>query len=108
MLNRTRRFTAACCLVVLMTGITLPLSASASEFVNSSGSEANSATSPVMVDLLLLRPIGLASLLFSTVLFIVPVGPITLLTRPSEIGTPFRMMITDPARFVWVHRLGSH
>jgi hypothetical protein len=46
-----------------------------------------------MVDLLLLRPIGLVSLTFSTVLFIVPVLPLTLLTRPTEIKKPFNEMI---------------
>jgi hypothetical protein len=61
-----------------------------------------------MVDLLLLRPIGLVSLTFSTVLFIVPVLPLTLLTRPTEIKKPFNEMILEPARYVWAHPLGKH
>ena len=61
-----------------------------------------------MVDLLLLRPIGLVSLTFSTVLFIVPVLPLTLLTRPTEIKKPFNAMILEPARYVWAHPLGKH
>ncbi len=109
MLNRTRRFTATCCLVALLAGIALPLSASAGDdFINSSGTEADNATSPVMLDLLILRPIGLASLVFSTVLFVVPVLPLTLLTRPTEIKRPFNAMIIEPARYVWVHPLGKH
>jgi hypothetical protein len=92
-----------------MAGIALPLSASADDnFINSSGTEANNTTSPVMVDLLILRPLGLLSLTFSTVFFMVPVLPITLLTRPTELGVPFKALIIEPARYVWVHRLGSH
>ena len=109
MLNQARRFTVAFCLVALLAGITLPLSAGADEsFINSSATEAHAATSPIMVDLLILRPIGLVSLVFSSVLFLVPVLPITLLTRPTEIAKPFEIMVTDPARYIWGHRLGTH
>ena len=109
MLNRIRQTTAAFCLVALVAGVTLPLSASANDsFINSSGSEANNTTSPVMLDLLLLRPVGLVSLAVSTVLFVVPVLPLTMITRPTEIGKPFESMVLEPARFVWKDPLGSH
>lgn len=65
-------------------------------------------TSPIMVDLLLLRPVGLITMVVSTIFFVVPVAPITFLTRPGEIGKPFDIMVAEPARFVWVHPLGSH
>jgi hypothetical protein len=109
MLNRIRQTTAAFGLVALVAGVTLPLSASAKDsFINSSGSEANKTTSPVMLDLLLLRPVGLVSLAVSTVFFVVPVLPLTLITRPAEIGKPFESMVLEPARFVWMDPLGSH
>ena len=109
MLNRIRRTTAAFCLVALVTGVTFPLSASANDsFINSSGSEAKKTTSPVMLDLLLLRPIGLVTLVVSTVLFVDIVLPLTLITRPAEIGKPFESMVLGPARFVWKDPLGSH
>lgn len=109
MLNRLRRITAAICFIALFAGTVLPSTAGAKDsFINSSGAEANNMTSPVMVDLLLLRPVGLVTMAFSTVFFFVPVAPITLLTRPSEIGKPFEILVLEPARFVWSHPLGSH
>lgn len=109
MLNQIRRLTASLCLVALVAGITLPLSASASDsFINSSDAEANNMTSPVMVDLLLLRPVGLLTMCVSTLFFVFPVVPLTLLTRPSEIAKPWEIMVLEPARFVWSHPLGSH
>ena len=109
MLNRIRRLTAAICVVALVAGVTLPSFASANEsFINSSDSEANNMSSPVMVDLLILRPVALVTLCVSTIFFLVPVVPITLLTRPSEIAKPFDIMVANPARFVWAHPLGSH
>lgn len=109
MLNRIRRITAAFCLVALVVGTILPSTASAGDsFINSSDTEANNMTSPVMVDLLLLRPIGLVTMFVSTIFFVIPVAPITLLTRPSELSKPFDIMVAEPARFVWTHPLGSH
>jgi hypothetical protein len=109
MLNRIRRLTAAICLVALVAGSTLPSVASAKEsFINSSDAEANNMTSPIMVDLLILRPLGLVTMCVSTIFFVFPVIPITLLTRPSEIAKPWDIMVAEPARFVWMHPLGSH
>ena len=104
--------TAAFCLVLLVAGTMLPLSASAgrqaNSILNNSESEANNMTTPVMADLIILRPIGLAAMAISAILFMVPIAPITLLTRPSEIGKPFKTMIIEPARYVWVDPLGTH
>ena len=109
MLNRTRRFTAVFCFVALMAGISLPHSAAAKDsFINSSDTEANNMTSPILVDLILLRPVGLLTMCVSSLFFVFPVAPITFLTRPSEIAKPWDLMVLEPARFVWVHPLGSH
>jgi hypothetical protein len=113
MLNRLRRMTAAVCLVALITGTMMTATATAtgrraSSILNSSDSEANNTSTPVLADLIILRPLGLAAMALSAVLFVIPVAPITLLTRPSEIAKPTKRMIMDPARFVWVDPLGSH
>ena len=110
MLYRLRRTTAALCLIVLVACTVTPSSASArrSSILNNSDSEANNETSPVMVDLILLRPLGLMTFVLSTALFVVPVLPITLVTRPTEIGKPMRLMLVVPFRYVWVDPLGSH
>jgi hypothetical protein len=111
MLNSLRRMTAAVCLVALVTLI--PLSASAGQrsstsILNSTDSEANNMTTPVVFDVLILRPLGLAGMAIGSVLFIVPVAPLTLLTRPSDIGKPWERMVLTPARFVWADPLGLH
>ncbi len=110
MLNQFRRFTAAFCITALIAGVVLPSTASAGSdsFINSTDSEANNMTSPLMVDLILLRPVGLVTMAVSTVLFVVPVLPLTLITRPSELSKPFDVMVMDPARFVWSDPLGTH
>ncbi|MDP6979733.1 MAG: hypothetical protein QF570_14195 [Myxococcota bacterium] len=110
MLNQFRRFTAVICITALIAGIVLPSTASAdgNSFINSSDSEANNMTTPIMVDLVVLRPVGLVSMAVSTVLFVVPVLPLTLITRPSEVAKPFDAMVMEPARFVWSDPLGTH
>jgi len=112
MLNSLRRMTAAVCLVTLVMGTLIPLSASAergtNSILNSTDSEANNMTTPVIADVLILRPLGLAGMAIGSVLFIVPVAPLTLLTRPSDIGKPWNRMVLSPARFVWADPLGSH
>ena len=110
MLNQFRRFTAALCITALIAGVVLPSTASASggDFINSSDSEANNMSSPIMLDLVLLRPVGLVTMAVSSVLFVVPVLPLTLITRPSEIKKPFEAMVMRPARFVWSDPLGTH
>ena len=112
MLNQFRRFTAAICITALLAGVVVPSSATAmnegSSFINSTDSEANNMTSPIMLDLVLLRPVGLATMAVSTVLFVVPVLPLTLITRPTEIKKPFEAMVMKPARFVWSDPLGTH
>jgi hypothetical protein len=69
---------------------------------------AEDATSPVVFDLLILRPIGIVGAAVSAVLFIAPVAPLTLITRPSDISRPFEKMIINPARYVVVDKLGEH
>ena len=35
-------------------------------------------------------------------------GPITLITRPSDIGRPFEWLIMKPIRYTWVDPIGDH
>lgn len=65
-------------------------------------------SSPVILDLLFLRPVGIVSLITGTALYIAPVLPLTLLSRPSEIGKPAGPMIVRPARYVFGDPLGEH
>jgi hypothetical protein len=70
-------------------------------------SQTDAANAPVAVDVLLLRPAGFISLIVGTGLFILA-SPIVLLTRPHEIGKPFKQLVVRPAKFLWVDPLGGH
>jgi hypothetical protein len=69
---------------------------------------ADDATSPPMFDLFVLRPVGIVSLALGTALFIAPVAPLTLISRPSDIGKPFGKLVTNPVRYVFSDPLGDH
>lgn len=70
-------------------------------------SQADASNAPVAVDVLLLRPAGFLSLIVGTGLFVV-MSPIVLVTRPHEIGIPFKQLIVRPAKFLWSDPLGGH
>ena len=67
----------------------------------------DNATSPVVFDSMFLRPIGLATFFFGSALFVVGL-PIIAITRPTDIATPWRSLVVNPARYVWVDPLGEH
>lgn len=62
---------------------------------------------PAMADLLILRPLGLVSLIVGGGLFVVA-APLTLITRPMEIDKPFEALLGGPARFTFGDPLGGH
>lgn len=65
-------------------------------------------TSPPMFDLFILRPVGIVAGVLGTALFIAPVGPIVLMTRPTNIGRPFDKLVLAPGRYLFVDPLGQH
>ncbi len=79
-----------------------PIDASATSYEDAM----NECNYPEMFDLLFMRPISLAALLFGTALFI-PAAPITLLTTPADIGTVAGSLIVKPVRFTFGRRLGE-
>ena len=62
---------------------------------------------PPMVDLFIMRPLGLAMLGVSAVLW-VPAQAVTMVVRPKEYQTPIDYMLKGPAQFVFVDPLGEH
>lgn len=70
-------------------------------------SQGDVANAPAVIDVMLLRPAGFLSLLIGTALF-VGLTPIVLITRPHEIGTPFKQLVVRPAKYIWVDPLGGH
>lgn len=60
-----------------------------------------------MVDVLVLRPLGLIGLCMSAVLW-VPAEAMTLAVNPTEWYIPVHHLLAKPARFVFVDPIGSH
>lgn len=101
MSNRLRRIVALTA-AALMFSTAFATMATASDV--SQGDAANA--SPV-VDAMILRPAGFLSLVVGTGLFLVT-APIVVITRPHEIGKPFKQLVVRPAKYIWVDPLGGH
>ena len=101
MSNRLRQILAVTVATLLLFAV---CSTSAMAQTRSQGDAANA---PAAVDVLLLRPAGFISLVVGTGLFLA-LTPIVLITRPMEIGTPFKELVVRPAKYIWVDPLGGH
>ncbi len=102
MSNRLRRIVALIAATLLFS-ITITSTATA-EYTVDQGDTANA---PAVVDVLILRPAGFVSLVVGTALFLVS-APIVLISRPHEIGTPFKQLVIRPAKYIWVDPIGGH
>jgi hypothetical protein len=65
------------------------------------------AKSPPMVDLLVMRPLGLAMLAVSATVW-VPAQGATMIFSPQDWRVPIDHMLKKPAKFVFRDRLGEH
>jgi hypothetical protein len=101
MSNRLRRILAVTTATLLLSTV---FSTSAMAQTRTQNDAANA---PAAVDVLLLRPAGFVSLVVGTALFIA-LSPIVLVTRPHEIGTPFKQLVVRPAKYLWADPLGGH
>jgi putative copper export protein len=63
---------------------------------------------PVVLDALVLRPVGLAMTVVGAAIVAVPVAPVMAITRPTDMGKPFRVLVVAPARYTFVDPLGLH
>jgi hypothetical protein len=88
--------------LALAAALTLPLQASAVTFEDSF----ENCSYPKMTDLMLVRPVGLASAALGTMLF-VPMGLLGVLTVPGEVGTIWDSMVAKPWAFVVDRPLGQ-
>jgi hypothetical protein len=104
MRNRIRQLAAAAAVCALLFAHAAPASAQSSSLTNAD----REATVPVMVDALFLRPVGLVVTVIGAGIFAVPVAPLMLITRPTDIGKPFNHLIVAPARYTFVDPLGLH
>jgi hypothetical protein len=62
---------------------------------------------PVVFDALFLRPIGMIVTGLGAATFCA-IAPIMAITRPTDMGGPFRALVMAPARYTWVDPLGTH
>lgn len=99
-MRSVRRFLAAFALVAL---VAAPASAVTEHNVEMVGSSA----APPMMDVLVLRPVGLIGLGLSAALW-VPAQLLTLAINPTEWRLPMDHLLVKPARFVFVDPIGSH
>ncbi len=64
----------------------------------------DTSASSVITDMLLLRPVGIASLGVGTAMYIVAL-PFSLITRSH--GTTFKVLVKEPFEFVFVRPVGE-
>lgn len=103
--RRIRRLFAALCVFAMIVSAGAPALAAGDRSMQAM-MEGNDPVDPTF-DLMFLRPVGILGLVGGFTLFVVS-SPILLITRPHEIGTPWRNLVVKPARYVWVDPLGQH
>ena len=99
-MRSVRRFLAAFAIAAL---VAAPASAVTNERVDRVDSE----FAPPMLDVLVLRPVGLVGLALSSVLW-VPAELMTICVNPTEWHVPVDHLLKKPARYVFVDPIGSH
>jgi hypothetical protein len=95
-----RRFLAAFAVAALV-------AAPAAAVTNERTDRVDSAYAHPMVDVLLIRPVGLIGLALSSAIW-VPAELMTLCVNPTEWMLPVHHLLAKPARFVFVDPLGTH
>jgi hypothetical protein len=84
----------------------LSLAAPAASFTRDDGDQPNRV--PIVIDVLLLRPIGLLMTVTGAAFYLCPVAPITALVRPLDITKPLGPLVVTPGRFTFGDPIGYH
>ena len=92
--------------LVLLIVLCLALPAGASSITRDDGDVPNSV--PIVVDVLLLRPLGLMATAVGAVIYAFPVAPIVAVTRPGDLMKPFGPLVAEPGKFTFSDPLGQH
>lgn len=101
MSNQFRRILAVTATILLLSAV---LSSSA---MGEMRTQTDASNAPAAMDVLVLRPVGFISLLLGTALFFA-LAPMVLITRPHEIGIPFKELVVRPAKYLWADPIGGH
>ncbi len=99
-MRQLRRFAAVLALAATLAGPSASFAATDIDTVGDRGS-------PPMVDLFLMRPLGLAMLGASCAIF-VPAAALTAAFRYDDLPTTYEVLVEGPVRFVFIDPLGSH
>ena len=102
MLQTARLFTAALVATALLIG---PVGSAAA--FEDEGLEATKKDTPIVLDALILRPVGIVVTAVGAALF-VPAAAVVGATRPVDIGKPFQMLVANPFRYTFIDPLGQH
>jgi hypothetical protein len=105
MFSRLRSFVAALTIAALLTAYSGPALAGA---LQDDDMDDMSSSVPVVVDVLVLRPLGLLMTAGGILFYAFPVLPLTAITRPTQIFKPLGPLVADPARFTFSDPLGHH
>jgi hypothetical protein len=62
----------------------------------------------IIVDALILRPLGLVMIAGGTVFWAAGIAPLVAITRPTDLGKTMSHMIVRPVRYTFVDPLGHH
>ena len=99
-----RSFTAALVAAALLLG---PVGSAAAAALDDEGLQATEKDTPVLLDAFILRPVGLALTAIGAALF-VPAAAVVGVTRPTEVGKPFQMLVANPFRYTFIDPIGQH
>ena len=102
MSNRIRGFVAALAASAVLLGGVLPAAA-----FEDPGLMAAEKETPVLLDAMVLRPLGLVLTAAGAAVFVVPAA-FTLMTRRTDIGKPFHTLVAQPFRYTFLDPLGQH
>lgn len=103
MRRQLRSFVAAAASAAIVFTAAAPVFAESFEF----GTGNREKDVPVVFDALFLRPGGLVMTALGTAVF-AAISPIVAITRPTDFGKPFRILMVRPARYTFVDPLGQH
>jgi hypothetical protein len=107
MLARIRSFVAALTITALVIGSAAPSLASSFD-LDDANDDGVPGQVPVVLDVLVLRPLGLAMTGAGLLIYAFPVLPITAITRPTQIFKPLGPLVAAPARYTFSDPLGQH
>ena len=62
---------------------------------------------PILLDAMVLRPLGLVLTAVGAAAFVIP-GAFTMMTRPTDIGKPFKVLVGNQFRYTFMDPLGAH